>query len=199
MILDTNFAGKQKHPHSNILVFGAQTQMFQHENIASSENLLNHLGIDKYFWFSTRIFLFWCLWLRIEKKRFHHFGKSPQKPLPKMNVIQTEDCVVNLQKNYVFPTFPFSKKVAFFSRAGSLEISRGRLARQAPAYGWGSHRGTQSTRDTVNAGRGQGGQQLTQMAVKGGGGHYCRQPSLKEADRNIIFHTPTMTYIRHEG
>ena len=89
--------------------------------------------------------------------------------------------------------------MAFFSRAWSLEISRGRLARQAPAYGWGAHRGTQSTRDAVDAGRCQRGRQLTQMAVKGGGGHNRRQPSLKEADRNIVFHTQTMTNIRHEG
>ena len=80
--------------------------------------------------------------------------------------------------------------MAFFSRAWSLEISRGRLARQAPAYGWArtagrSQRGTQSTRAAVNA-----------DGCQGGGGHYCRQPSLKEADRNIVFPTPIMKNIR---
>ena len=105
----------------------------------------------------------------------------------------------------------FPKKVAFFSRAWSLEISRGRLARQAPAFGWGAQRGTHSTRDALNAGHSQRGmqlmwgavnggrcqrrRQLTQMAVKGGG-HYRKQPSLNEADKNILFHTPTMTDIR---
>ena len=66
---------------------------------------------------------------------------------------ETQDNVFDLEKNYVFSQVSlFPKKVAFFSRAWSLEISRGRLARQAPAYGWGAHRGTQSTRNAVNAG-----------------------------------------------
>ena len=116
------------------------------------------------------------------------FIKNPY--LRWLSYTETQDNVFNLEKNYVFPEFPFFlKKVAFFSRAWSLEISRGRLARQAPAYGWGAQRGTQSTRNAVNAGRCQRGRQLTQMAVKGGGGHNRRQPSLKEADRNIVFHT----------
>ena len=66
---------------------------------------------------------------------------------------QTQDNIFNLQKKLCFSQVSlFPKKVAFFSRAWSLEISRGRLARQAPAYGWGAHRGAQSTRDAVNTG-----------------------------------------------
>ena len=84
----------------------------------------------------------------------------------------------------------FPKKVAFFSRAWSLEISRGRLARQAPAYGWGTQRGRQSTQGTVNAGSSK------RRWLSRGGGHYRKQSSFKEADRNILFHTPTMTNVR---
>ena len=93
-----------------------------------------------------------------------------------------------------FPSFPFSKKSGLFlarlvarnfTRALGTPSARLRMGR--------------ATRDAVNAKRCQCGRQLTQMAVKGGGGHYHRQPSLKEADRNIVFHTQTMTNIRHEG
>ena len=80
--------------------------------------------------------------------------------------------------------------MAFFLRAWSLEISRGRLARQAPAYGWGVQRGRQSTQNAVNAGSSK------RRLPSRGGGHFHKQPSLKKADRNVLFHTPTMRNIR---
>ena len=58
--------------------------------------------------------------------------------------------------------------MACFSRALALEISRGRLARQAPAFGWGAQRGPWSTRAAVNAGRGQREMQSTRDAVNTG-------------------------------
>ena len=53
-----------------------------------------------------------------------------------------------LRKNgYLFAPFSsFLKKVAFFSRAQAQWFSRGRLARQAPAFGWGGHRGGPTSR-----------------------------------------------------
>ena len=80
-----------------------------------------------------------------------------------------DDVLINFHKNYVFFKFPFfQKKWPFFSRAWSLEISRGRLARQAPAFGWGAQRGPRSTRDAVNAGHSQRGMQSTRDAVDAG-------------------------------
>ena len=97
----------------------------------------------------------------------------------------TQDNVFNLQKKCFFQVSLFPKKVAFFSRAWSLIISRGRLARQAPAFGWGVQRGTQSTRDAVNAGRCQRGTLQTRVAVKADGcqgrgdimvgNHHCKK------------------------
>ena len=53
-----------------------------------------------------------------------------------------------LRKNgYLFAPFSsFLKKVAFFSRAQAQWFSRGRLARQVPAFGWGGHRGGPTSR-----------------------------------------------------
>ena len=48
---------------------------------------------------------------------------------------------------YLFAPFPsFLKKVASFSRAQAQWFSRGRLARQAPAFGWDGHRGGRTSR-----------------------------------------------------
>ena len=54
----------------------------------------------------------------------------------------------NTSKNgYLFAPFSsFLKKVASFSRAQAQWFSRGRLARQAPAFGWGGHRGGPTSR-----------------------------------------------------
>ena len=53
-----------------------------------------------------------------------------------------------LPKNgYLFAHFSsFLKKVASFSRAQASWFSRGRLARQAPAFGWDGHRGRPTSR-----------------------------------------------------
>ena len=53
-----------------------------------------------------------------------------------------------LPKNgYLFAHFSFFlKKVASFSRAQASWFSRGRLARQAPAFGWDGHRGRPTSR-----------------------------------------------------
>ena len=97
-----------------------------------------------------------------------------------------------------FPSFLFSEKSGlFFARLVARNFTR---ALGTPSARLRARlRMGRAPRGTVNAGRCQRRQQLTQMAVKGGGGHYRRQPSLKEADRIIVFHTPTMTNIRHEG
>ena len=53
---------------------------------------------------------------------------------------------------YLFAPFPsFLKKVASFSRAQAQWFSRGRLARQAPAFGWDGHRGGPTSRWSDNA------------------------------------------------
>ena len=54
----------------------------------------------------------------------------------------------NTFKNgYLFVPFSsFLKKVASFSRAQAQWFSRGRLARQAPAFGWEGHRGGPTSR-----------------------------------------------------
>ena len=72
------------------------------------------------------------------------------------------------KKTMFFQVSLFPKKVAVFSRAWSLEISRGHLARQAPAFGWGAQRGPRSTRDAVNAGHSQCGMQSTRDPVDAG-------------------------------
>ena len=95
-----------------------------------------------------------------------------------------------------FPSFPFSKKSGlFFARLVTRNFTRalgtpsarlrmGHATRAARNAG-GSQHGAQSTRAAVNADN-----------CQGRGGHYPKQPSFKEADRNILFHTPTMTNVR---
>ena len=56
------------------------------------------------------------------------------------------------KKRLSFSPFPsFLKKVASFSRAQAQWFSRGRLARQAPAFGWDGHRGGRTSRWSVIA------------------------------------------------
>ena len=90
-----------------------------------------------------------------------------------------------------FSSFPFSKKSGlFFARLVARNFTRA-LGTPSARLRMG-----RATRAALNARRCQCGELLTQMAVKGRGGHYRKQPSLKEADKNILFHTPTMTDIR---
>ena len=76
-----------------------------------------------------------------------------------------------------FPSFPFSKKSGlFFARLVARNFTRA-LGTPSARLRMG-----RASRDAVNAGGCQRGRQLSQMAVKGGGGHY-RQATIIEISR----------------
>ena len=128
----------------------------------------------------------------MKEKDFLHFGRFHQKLWPKLAVIhsKTRWHFQPRKKTMFFPSFPFSKKSGlFFARLVARNFTRA-LGTPSARLRMG-----RATRAALNAGRWQRGQLSTQMAVKGGG-HYRQQPSVKEADKNILFHAPTMTDIR---
>ena len=116
-------------------------------------------------YFEKNVFFRFCS-CRNEKKMIFSILVSSIKYsyLSWLAYTQRQNNIFNLEKNYVFPSFPFSKKSGLFfarlvtrnfTRALGTPSARFRMGRatRAAVNARRSQRGTQSTRDAVNAGR----------------------------------------------